>query len=184
MKELCAVKYKGVSIKGVQGDLTRINADAIVNPANSYMVMGGGVAGAIKRRGGVIIEREARKHAPVPVGEAVVTTAGNLPAKYVIHAPTMEKPAMRIPPENVYKATKAALTKCLELSINKIAIPGMGTGVGGVAPETAGKEMAKAIKDVLDTAPGVFKEIIIIDLNPDIPIYVCKALREMLNDTS
>jgi len=60
----------------------------------------------------------------------------------------------------------------------------MGTGVGGVSPEVAGREMAKAIKDVLDTAPGFFEEITIIDLNSGIPIHVCKALREMLNDTS
>jgi len=87
--------YKGVRIVVLTGDITKQEVDAIVNPANSMLVMGGGVAGAIKRVGGKEIEDESVKHAPVPVGEAVATGAGRLKAKYVIHAPTMERPAAR-----------------------------------------------------------------------------------------
>ena len=93
-----------------KGDITELKVDAIVNPANSSGYMGGGVAGVIKRIGGFEIEKEAVSKAPIPVGDAVVTTAGKLPCKYVIHAPTMKQPAMRIGVENVRLATRAADT--------------------------------------------------------------------------
>ncbi|MEA3458041.1 MAG: macro domain-containing protein, partial [Candidatus Thermoplasmatota archaeon] len=78
-----------------QGDITQIDCDAIINPANSFGYMGGGVAGAIKRVGGKEIESEAVNKAPIVVGKAIATTAGDLPYEYVIHAPTMKRPAMR-----------------------------------------------------------------------------------------
>ena len=121
-----------MSIIVKKGDLTQISCDAIVNPANSFGYMGGGVAGAIKNVGGIEIENEAVAKAPIPVGTAVFTIAGGLPCDYVIHAPTMEKPAMRIGVENVRLATRAALEVGVELHLKSIAIPGMGTGVGGV----------------------------------------------------
>ena len=80
---------KDCKIEVVQGDLTELGVDAIVNAANNKLVMGGGVAGAIKRKGGRIIEEEAVKKGPIKIGEALATTAGVLPAKYVIHAATM-----------------------------------------------------------------------------------------------
>jgi len=127
--------YKGVRIVVLTGDITEQEVDAIVNPANSMLVMGGGVAGAIKRVGGKEIEDEAVKHAPVQVGEAVATGAGRLKAKYVIHAPTMERPAMRIGKRNVGLSVRGAL-KCAEgLKIRSMAFPGMGTGVGGLSLE-------------------------------------------------
>jgi len=117
------------------GDITEVVCDAIVNPANSLMIMGGGVAGAIKRKGGTAIEKEAKKFAPVPIGEAVVTSAGSLKAKYVIHAPTMEKPAMQTTKDKVERAIRAALMKAIELGVECIAFPGMGTGVGGLSAD-------------------------------------------------
>lgn len=141
---------KGLILKVVEGDLTEEDCEAIVNPANSLLVMGGGVAGAIKRKGGEDIEREARKKAPVPVGSAVTTRAGRLKAKYVIHAPTMEKPAMKISPENVYEATRAALLEAEKLSVECIAFPAMGAGVGGVPIERAVENMFKALKDLVE----------------------------------
>lgn len=109
--------------------------------------MGGGVALAIKKRGGKEIEKEAISKAPIPVGSAVATTAGKLKARYVIHASTMEKPAQRIPVENVALATQAALELAAKLKLRSIAFPGMGTGVGGVAPEDAAKAMLEVIKN-------------------------------------
>ena len=90
-----------MSIVVKRGDITQLSCDAIVNPANSFGYMGGGVAGAIKRIGGNEIEREAVSKAPIRVGSAIATTAGTLPCKYVIHAPTMKQPAMRINVNNV-----------------------------------------------------------------------------------
>ena len=70
---------RGVEIKVIKGDITELKVDAIVNAANNKLVMGGGVAGAIKRKGGKIIEDEAVKKGPIKIGEAVATGAGNLP---------------------------------------------------------------------------------------------------------
>jgi len=130
-----------------EGDITRARVDAIVNAANSLMIMGGGVAGAIKRAGGREIEEEAMRHAPVPVGEAIATTAGRLPARYVIHAPTMERPAMRIPLENAVKATRAALRKAVELGVESVALPAMGAGVGGLGVREVARAMARVARD-------------------------------------
>jgi len=116
-----------------EGDITEEDVDAIVNPANSLMIMGGGVAGAIKRKGGEEIEREALKYAPVPVGKAIATSAGRLKAKYVIHAPTMERPAMRIDISNVKKAATAALLLASKMKLKSVAFPALGAGVGGVS---------------------------------------------------
>jgi len=142
--------YKGVRITVERGDITRWTGDAIVNPANSLLVMGGGVAGAIRRVGGAEIEEEATRHAPIPVGRAVATGAGRLPAKYVIHAPTMERPAMRTTPEKVARATEAALKCAEELGVGSVAFPGMGTGVGGVDPDDAARVMMEAAKNHID----------------------------------
>ena len=145
------------------GDITTISCDAVVNPANSLGYMGGGVAGALKRIGGGEIEQEARRHAPIAIGTAVATTAGKLPCQYVIHAPTMQQPAMRINAANVQKATKAALDLGKKLGVKCIALPGMGTGVGGVAVEDAAVAMASVVK----TFESSFEQIFLIDRNEE-----------------
>jgi len=134
----------GCSVELKVGDITEFDGDAIVNPANTLLIMGGGVAGAIKRKGGGEIEEEARRHAPLRIGEAVVTRGGFLKAKYVIHAPTVEQPGGTSSEEWVYKATKAALKVAKERRLESIAFPLMGAGVGGLTPEQSLKAMAKA----------------------------------------
>lgn len=159
-----------MSIIVKRGDITNINCDAIVNPANSFGYMGGGVAGAIKRIGGSEIEKEAISKAPIKVGSAITTTAGNLPCKYVIHAPTMKKPAMQIGAENVKLATQAAMNLAVDQKLNTIAIPGMGTGVGGVSYKLAAKAMISIAKEFEDK----FEEIIFIDRNKEMVEYFNK----------
>ncbi len=121
----------------VHGDITKVEVDALVNPANVQLIMGGGVAGAIRRRGGEEIQREASSKAPIRIGEAVETTAGRLKAKYVIHAPTVESPGGRSSPEFVREAVRAALRKAEELGLRSVAFPAMGAGVGGVPVDVA-----------------------------------------------
>ena len=145
------------------GDLTQINCDAVVNPANSFGYMGGGVAGAIKHVGGVEIEKEAVNKSPIVVGKAVSTTAGSLPCKYVIHAPTMKRPAMRIGVENIMLATQAALRLAKKMGLNIIAIPGMGTGVGGVSHRKAAEAIVKIAKEFEDS----FETIFLVDRNKE-----------------
>ncbi len=166
----CFKLANGLELIVAEGDITRARVDAIVNAANSLMIMGGGVAGAIKRRGGNIIEEEAIKHAPVPVGEAIATTAGRLPAKYVIHAPTMERPAMRILIENAIKATLAALRKAEELCIRSVAFPAMGAGVGGLSVKDVAREMARIVNSF---KPKCLEKVVFI-------AYGNRAYEEML----
>ena len=139
----------GHRIKVIEGDITSLEVDAIVNPANSYGYMGGGVAYAIKRAGGGEIEREAVEKSPINIGKAIVTTAGKLKAQYVIHAPTMRRPAERTDVDNIKAATRAALKVAEENNIMSIAFPGMGTGVGGVDEKDAARVMIEEIKEHL-----------------------------------
>ena len=147
-----------------QGDITQIECDAIINPANSFGYMGGGVAGAIKRVGGKEIEEEAVSKAPIVVGKAIITKAGNLPCKYVIHAPTMKRPAMITSVKNIESATYAALKLAENLGFKCISIPGMGTGIGKISLEKAALAITKIAKEFED----IFDMIIIIDKNKEL----------------
>jgi O-acetyl-ADP-ribose deacetylase (regulator of RNase III) len=112
------------------GDITALEVDAIVNAANNHLWMGGGVAGAIKRKGGASIEEEAVRQGPVAVGESVVTAAGALPARYVIHAAVMGQD-LQTDADKVRRASRSALRRAAELGIESVAMPALGTGVGG-----------------------------------------------------
>ncbi|MEK6617608.1 MAG: macro domain-containing protein [Nitrospirota bacterium] len=135
-----------IQIDVVDGSILEVEAEAIVNAANSRGIMGGGVAGVIKRAAGLEVDEEARRQAPIPVGSAVLTSGGRTRFKGIIHAPTMPEPGMRIEPGNVALATRAALALADTQSFTSIAIPGMGTGVGGVAHTEAAARMIKEIK--------------------------------------
>ncbi|HBG14774.1 MAG TPA: Appr-1-p processing protein [Synergistaceae bacterium] len=112
-----------------KGDITAFEGEAIVNAANSSLWMGSGVAGAIKRLGGESIEREAMGKAPIEPGEAVVTDAGALKARYVIHAAVMGDD-LATSEALIRAATQNSLYKCDELNIQSVAFPALGTGVG------------------------------------------------------
>ncbi|MBI3073730.1 MAG: macro domain-containing protein [Deltaproteobacteria bacterium] len=152
------------TVRVERGSLLESKAEVIVNAANSKGFMGGGVAGAIKRAGGPEIEREAILKGPTPVGRAVWTGAGKTFFRGVIHAPTMEKPAMRIPKENVGAAMRAALMMAEEKACASIAVTGLGTGVGGVAPADAAVEMFGAIRAFRGTR---LREVVLVDLDDE-----------------
>lgn len=158
--------YKGVRLKIVTGDITKMKVDAIVNPANSLMFMGGGVAGAIKRSGGAEIETEALKKAPVKVGKAIDTKAGRLSAKFVIHTPTMARPAMQINKKNIELAMQGALRCAYSLKISSLAFSGLGTGVGGISMETAANIMMQKTKSHIDELT-MLKEVIFVGYRID-----------------
>lgn len=161
------MKYKGTVIRVLKGDLTKAEADAIVNPANSFGYMGGGVALAIKRVGGEEIEKEAVSKAPISIGKAVATTAGKLRAKFVIHAPTMVNPAGETDGEKVKLAALAALQCAEQNGAKSIAFPGMGTGVGGLSYRAAAEKMVEGIKNFLSRG-GVLKEILLVAYNEEL----------------
>lgn len=146
-----------------QGSLLNVEAQAIVNAANSHGLMGGGVAGIIRRVAGSQVEDEAREQAPIPVGDAVLTSGGRTRFAGIIHAPTMPEPAMRIPVENVKLATRAALRLADEQGFVSLAIPGMGTGVGRVAPGEAAQGMVEEIRQF---QPRSLQSVILVDIDP------------------
>ncbi len=135
-----------VKIEIKKGDITKLTVDAIVNAANNRMLMGGGVAGAIKRVGGKLIEDKAVKKAPIPIGEALVTKAGNLSAKYVIHAAVMGMD-FRTNGEIIRNATHNTLMRAEELGIKSIAFPAFGTGVGGFPMDECARIMINEVND-------------------------------------
>lgn len=169
---------KGVKIEVKRGSILELEVDAIVNPANSMLTMGGGVAGAIKRAGGEEIEREAIKNAPLKIGKAIVTTAGRLKAKNVIHAPTMERPGPTTT-ENIYKAMYATLELAHNANFRSIAVPGMGTGVGGLSPDKAAEAMFKALEDKLKIGLKV-EYIVFVDLSEEVVDAFKKALDHLI----
>ncbi len=117
-------------IEIVKGDIADIEADALVNAANNHLWMGAGVAGALKRAGGQQVEDEAVEKGPIPIGEAVETTAGNLKAQYVIHAAVMGQD-LRTDETKIRNATRNSLKVAQRLGVKSIAFPALGTGVGG-----------------------------------------------------
>lgn len=153
-----------LQIHVIQGSILDAQADAIVNAANSRGIMGGGVAGVIKRAAGSEVEAEARAKAPVPVGEAVLTSAGRTGLKGIIHAPTMPEPAMRITSRHVGQATRAALSLADEQGFTSVAIPGMGTGVGGVAPGDAADAM---IREITAFHPRSLRTVLLVDVDEE-----------------
>jgi O-acetyl-ADP-ribose deacetylase (regulator of RNase III) len=159
------VVYKGVEIKALHGDITKLEVDAIVNAANTHLLMGGGVAGAIKRAGGKEIEDEAVRQGPINIGSAVVTSAGKLKAKYVIHTPTMELD-FKTDEKKVRLAMNAALRKAEELRIGNIAFPALGTGVGGLPKDLAARVMVEELKKHIDSGSQL-KKVILADINAD-----------------
>jgi O-acetyl-ADP-ribose deacetylase (regulator of RNase III) len=133
-------RVKNTIISLNEGDITEVEADAIVNAANNQLWMGGGVAGAIKRKGGQEIEDEAVAKGPIPIGEAVATSAGKLKAKYVIHAAGMGTD-LRTDDEKIRNATLNSLKRADELELESIAFPSIGTGVGGFPLDGAAQIM-------------------------------------------
>jgi len=153
------MKIKNTEIKIVQGDITESKVDAIVNAANNKLVMGGGVAGAIKRKGGKIIEDEAVQKGPIKIGEAIFTTAGNLPAKYVIHAATMGMD-FKTDEIKIRDSCRNTLKVAEELKVSSLAFCALGCGVGGFPHLASAKIMAQEVFRHLRETQSELKEII------------------------
>lgn len=119
------------SIEVQDVDVTTLAVDAIANAANAQLRHGGGVAGAIARAAGERLARESRERAPIALGDAVETTAGDLPARWVIHAATMAVPGGTTNADVIRRATAATLWKAEELACRSLALVAFGTGVGG-----------------------------------------------------
>jgi len=132
----------------VEGDITLLDVEAVVNAANKNLQLGGGVAGAIRRRGGPAIEAECDRLAPIEVGEAAITGGGNLKARYVIHA---------VGPVNgegdeeakLARATLSSLRIAAERKIKSLAFPAISTGIYGFPLQDCGRVMLRVSLDFL-----------------------------------
>jgi O-acetyl-ADP-ribose deacetylase len=131
-------------------DITALEVDAIANAANTRLLHGGGVAGAIVRAGGQSIQDESDRKAPVALGEAVATGAGSLPARWVIHAATMQLGGPTSA-DIIRRATAATLWKAEELNARSLALVAFGTGVGGFPLHEAAEIEVEEVRRHLDT---------------------------------
>jgi O-acetyl-ADP-ribose deacetylase (regulator of RNase III) len=135
-----------IELEVLQADITKLEVDAITNAANTQLRHGGGVAGAIARAAGPELQRESNEKAPIGLGEAVETTAGALPARYVIHAATMA-PGGPTSAEIIANATRSTLRKADELGCRSLALVAFGTGVGGFPLDEAARLMVGAVRE-------------------------------------
>jgi O-acetyl-ADP-ribose deacetylase (regulator of RNase III) len=136
------------------GDICDLEVDAIVNAANPSLWMATGVGGAIKRAGGDAIEFAAVRQAPVPLGGAIVTPAGSLAAKAVIHAVSVDRDR-RTSAATIDAAVRSAMARARELGISSIAFPALGTGVGGFPLDEAATVTVRAVRDELPKCPTI-----------------------------
>ncbi len=146
-----------------QGDITDSATEAIVNAANNDLMLGAGVAGAIRRKGGPQIQRECDAIGPIPLGEAAITTAGKLKARYVIHAASMQLGGLTTE-HNLRASTRNSLRRAEEKGIASIAFPAIGTGVAGFPLERCATVMLEEVRDHLRGKSSIRKvEFVLFD---------------------
>jgi O-acetyl-ADP-ribose deacetylase len=131
-----------------QGDLTTAAVDAIVNAANNDLLLGGGVAGAIRARGGLSIQEECRRLGPIRIGEAAITGGGALPARYVIHAASMALYGLTTE-QGLRESTRNSLARASENRLESIAFPAIGTGIAGFPMKRCAEVMIEEIRSHL-----------------------------------
>ncbi|MFX1579746.1 MAG: macro domain-containing protein [Promethearchaeota archaeon] len=169
-------KVGSILVKTYIGDITELSVDAIANAANSDLWMGSGVAGAIKAKGGHQIEDEALSMGPIKPGQAVMTTAGALPSRYVIHCAGMP-PGGRATQGNVLSSVQSALNIASDNNLASLAFPAIGAGVGGLSEEQSAKAIVEGIHH-FSRNPGSVKEITLVGLNKYVSDCFYKALKE------
>lgn len=134
-----------VELEVLQADVTTLEVDAIANAANTDLAHGGGVAAAISRAGGPVVQRESDARAPIALGDAVETSAGEMPCRWVIHAATMELGGPTSA-QIISRATASTLVKAEELGARSLALVAFGTGVGGFPLGDAARLMVDAVR--------------------------------------
>ena len=137
-----------------QADITKLEVDAIANAANTRLRHGGGVAGAISRAGGPSVQAESDDRGPIELGEAVETSAGEMPCRWVIHAATMELGGPTSA-EIIRRATASTLAKADELGAKSLALVAFGTGVGGFPLDRAAEIEVEEVRRHLDSGSGI-----------------------------
>lgn len=175
---LASREIEGITVHAVRGDITELEVDAIVNAANDHLWMGSGVAGAIKRRGGTSIEREAVSQGPVSVGTAVATTAGDLPATHVIHAAVMGQD-LRTDLSKVAATTRAVLDMAEGMATASLAMPLLGTGVGGLDLDEVAITMAGVVVEAAREGRVKGMEVTLVGYDEDAASAILRAVESL-----
>jgi O-acetyl-ADP-ribose deacetylase (regulator of RNase III) len=151
---------RGKKLTLVQGDLTELAVDAIVNAANAGLQLGGGVAGAIRTKGGPSIQEECNRIGPIQVGEAAITGGGNLKASYVIHA-VGPMYGEGNEDEKLRNATINSLKRATEKGLKTVAFPAISTGIFGFPKDRCAEIMLKTASEFLKTQETSLEEVIL-----------------------
>ena len=146
-------------VEVLDADITALEVDAIANAANTRLLHGGGVAGAISRAGGPSVQEESHRVAPIGLGEAVETGGGAMPCRWVIHAATMELGGPTSA-EVIRKATASTLAKAEELGVRSLALVAFGTGVGGFPVEEAADIEVSEVRRHLDAGSSSLARVV------------------------
>jgi O-acetyl-ADP-ribose deacetylase (regulator of RNase III) len=141
-------------IEVLEVDITTLEVDAIANAANTRLLHGGGVAGAIARAGGPNVQRESHERAPIELGDAVETTAGSMPCRWVIHAATMELGGPTSA-DIIRRATASTLRRAEQLGARSLALVAFGTGVGGFPLDEAARIEMEEVRKHLNERSGI-----------------------------
>ncbi|MGC9316950.1 MAG: macro domain-containing protein [Armatimonadota bacterium] len=151
----------GLTVEVAEGDITEADVEAITNAANNHLWMGSGVAGAIKRKGGEQVEREAVGKGPIEVGSAVETSAGDLPQSYVIHGAVMGQD-LQTDAALIARTTRSCLGLAEELGVTSLALPAFGTGVGGVDVAECATAMLEAIEEFAGSQESLQRVVLVL----------------------
>jgi O-acetyl-ADP-ribose deacetylase (regulator of RNase III) len=174
--------HKGKTIEVLQGDITRVTADAIVNAANEGLRGGGGVDGAIHRAGGPSIMEECRRIGRCPTGSAVITKAGRLPAKHVIHTVgPVWRGGKHAESALLRSCYISSLTLAEESSLKSIAFPSISTGVYGYPIDRASLVAIGAVVDYLSGTTSIERVIFVLFSESDYRLYLSR-MEELLAD--
>lgn len=174
-------KYQGVKFSIFEGDITKINTDAIVNAANNTLLGGGGVDGAIHKAGGPLILEQCKKIGGCPTGEARITTAGNMPSKYVIHTVgPIYKDGRRNEEQLLYNAYYNSLKLAKEYNLKTVAFPAISTGVYNFPKKEAGQIAIKAAMDFVKNENQI-EEIKFVLFSKDNYVLYEKILNDLIN---
>jgi O-acetyl-ADP-ribose deacetylase len=142
------------AIEVLDTDITTLDVDAIATAANTDLLHGGGVAAAIARAGGPAVDRESRERAPIGLGEAVETSAGDMPSRWVIHAATMELGGPTSA-DVIRRATSSTLARADELGASSLALVAFGTGIGGFPLDEAARIEVEEVRRHLQSGSSL-----------------------------
>jgi O-acetyl-ADP-ribose deacetylase (regulator of RNase III) len=146
-----SIKIANTELETIKGDITLLDTEAIVNPANTFLMHTGGLAAAIVKRGGMIIQQESKKMGNVPTGSAVITTAGNMKAKHVIHAVGPRyKDGKSGEAEKLQSAVRASMEVADKKKLKSIAIPAISSGIFGYPIAESAKIIVETVKEFFE----------------------------------